>query len=63
MSGAGQTTPLYIQDVLVSFTLGRQRPLSGGVSFQNGGFFSGDKTTLDFGLGGEKTRREPPVRA
>ena len=40
------------QDVQLSFAVGRQRPLSGGVSVQHGSFFSGNKTTVDLGLGG-----------
>ena len=40
------------QDVLTSFEFGRQRKLSGTVSVQHGSFFSGDKTTVGFGLGG-----------
>ena len=40
------------QDVLTSFEFGRQRRLSGTVSVQHGSFFSGDKTTMGFGLGG-----------
>ena len=40
------------QDVQLSFALGRQRPLSGGVSVQHGSFFNGNKTTVDLGLGG-----------
>ena len=40
------------QDVLTSLEFGRQRKLSGTVSVQHGSFFSGDKTTVGFGLGG-----------
>ena len=43
------------QDVLTSFEFGRQRRLSGTVSVQHGSFFSGDKTTVGFGLGGGTT--------
>ena len=44
------------QDVLASLELGRQRKLSGTISVQHGSFFSGDKTTLGFGLGGGGSR-------
>ena len=40
------------QDVLTSLELGRQRRFSGTLSVQHGSFFSGDKTTVGFGLGG-----------
>ena len=40
------------QDVLTSFRFGRQRRLSGNLSFQHGGFYGGEKTTVEFGLGG-----------
>ena len=40
------------QDVLASLELGRQRRISGTVSVQHGSFFSGDKTTVGFGVGG-----------
>ena len=40
------------QDVLTSLEFGRQRKLSGTVSVQHGSFFSGNKTTVGFGLGG-----------
>ena len=40
------------QDVEVSYSLGNQRKVSGGVVVQHGSFFSGRKTTVGFGLGG-----------
>ena len=39
-------------DLLASYVLGRQRKFSGAVSFQHGGFFGGEKTTVGFGFGG-----------
>ena len=39
-------------DVLTSFLFGRQRTFSGAVSVQYGSFFSGAKTSVNFGLGG-----------
>ena len=44
------------QDVLTTYEFGRQRKMSGRVSYQHGSFFSGDKTTVDFGLGGGSGR-------
>ena len=44
------------QDVLASLELGRQRRISGTVSVQHGSFFSGDKTTVGFGVGGGPSR-------
>ena len=44
------------QDVLTSFQFGRQRNVSGTVSVQHGGFFSGDRTTVRFGFGGGGSR-------
>ena len=38
--------------MLAAYELGRQRKFSGRVSFQRGGFFGGEKTTVAFGLGG-----------
>ena len=43
------------QDVRASFEFGRQRKFSGLVAVQHGGFYSGTKTTYDFGLGGGTT--------
>ena len=40
------------QDVEIAYALGQQRRLSGGLTVQHGSFFSGEKTTLGFGLGG-----------
>ena len=40
------------QDVLASYRLGRQRVLSGNIKFQHGSFYDGEKTTVEFGLGG-----------
>jgi hypothetical protein len=40
------------QDVLASYEFGRQRKASGKVLFQHGSFYSGEKTTVEFGLGG-----------
>ena len=40
------------QDVELSYLLGLQRPLSGGLTVQHGSFFSGEKTSVGFGLGG-----------
>ena len=39
------------QDVQTSYTFGQQRRLSGRVSVQHGGFFSGDKTTVGINQG------------
>ena len=39
------------QDVQTGFTFGQQRRLSGRVSVQHGGFFSGDKTTVGVNQG------------
>ena len=39
------------QDVQAGFTFGQQRRLSGRVSVQHGGFFSGDKTTVGVNQG------------
>ena len=44
------------QDVQLSFALGPQRPLSGGLVVQHGSFFGGNKTTVDFGVGGNRGR-------
>ena len=52
---SGVTIPVGgygFQDVEVSYSLGRQRPLSGGLALQRGSFFNGEKTTVRFGLGG-----------
>ena len=43
------------EDVLTTYELGRQRQLSGRLSFQHGGFFGGSKTSVGFGLGGGGT--------
>lgn len=40
------------QDVLTSFEFGRQRRISGRLSAQHGGFYSGTKTSVEFGVGG-----------
>ncbi len=40
------------QDVEVSYSLGTQRRVTGGLVVQHGSFFSGEKTSVDFGLGG-----------
>ena len=40
------------QDVGLSFMLGQQRRLSGTFSVEHGSFFSGEKTSVSFGLGG-----------
>ena len=40
------------EDVQASFTLGQQRRFSGTLSAQHGSFFSGEKTSVSFGLGG-----------
>ena len=39
------------QDVRVSFQLGSQRRLAGGLAVQHGSFFGGDKTSVDFTRG------------
>ena len=39
------------QDVSVSYSLGSQRRISGNLSFQRGGFFSGHITAVGFGRG------------
>ena len=44
------------QDVRAGFELGRQREFSGTLAVQHGGFYSGSKTTLEFGLGGGTSR-------
>ena len=43
------------QDLRASFEFGRQRKFSGLMAVQHGGFYSGTKTTYDFGLGGGTT--------
>ena len=40
------------QDILATYRFGRQRVLSGNVIFQHGSFYGGEKTTVEFGLGG-----------
>ena len=40
------------QDVLASYRFGRQRVLSGNINFQHGSFYGGEKTTVEFGMGG-----------
>ena len=40
------------QDVLTSFEFGQQRRVSGRLSVQHGSFFSGTKTSVEFGVGG-----------
>ena len=40
------------QDVLTSFQFGQQRRFSGALSAQHGSFYSGEKTTVEFGIGG-----------
>ena len=40
------------QDVLTSFEFGRQRRVSGRLSVQHGSFYSGTKTSVEFGVGG-----------
>ena len=40
------------QDVEIAYALGQKRRLSGGLTVQHGSFFSGEKTTVGFGLGG-----------
>ena len=40
------------EDVQASFTLGQQQRFSGTLSAQHGSFFSGEKTSVSFGLGG-----------
>ena len=40
------------RDVLASYRFGRQRALSGNFKLQHGSFYGGDKTTVEFGLGG-----------
>lgn len=40
------------RDVLTSFEFGRQRRVSGRLSAQHGGFYSGTKTSVEFGVGG-----------
>ena len=40
------------QDVELSYSFGPQRRVAGGLTVQHGGFFSGEKTTVAFGLGG-----------
>ena len=44
------------EDVRASLELGRQRKFSGLLAAQHGTFFSGTKTTLEFGLGGGTSR-------
>ncbi len=39
-------------DTELSYSLGQQRRVSGGLMVQHGSFFSGEKTTVGFGLGG-----------
>ena len=39
-------------DVEASYTLGRQRRVSGTLSVQHGDFYGGEKTTVNFGFGG-----------
>ena len=39
-------------DVEASYTLGRQRRVSGTLSLQHGDFYGGEKTTVNFGFGG-----------
>ena len=46
------------QDVQTGFTFGLQRRLSGRVSVQHGGFFSGNKTTVSIGQGRNQVRLE-----
>ena len=40
------------QDVRAALDLGRQRKFSGRLAVQHGSFYSGNKTTVEFGLGG-----------
>ena len=40
------------QDVRTSFQFGPQRRISGAVTVQHGSFFSGEKTSVELGLGG-----------
>ena len=40
------------QDVRTSYSFGSQRRLAGRLSAQHGSFFSGEKTSVSFGLGG-----------
>ena len=46
------------EDVLTTYELGRQRKLSGRLTFQHGGFFGGSKTSLGIGGGGRGGRLE-----
>ena len=40
------------QDVELSYSLGRQRRFAGDLTVQHGSFYSGEKTTMSFGLAG-----------
>ena len=51
----GVTIPVggySFQDVRTSYSFGSQRRLAGRLSAQHGSFFSGEKTSVSFGLGG-----------
>ena len=49
------------QDVRASLTLGSQRRLAGTVAVQHGGFFSGDRTSVDFTRGHLEITRQLSV--
>ena len=51
---SGVTIPVggyRFHDVLTSYEFGQQRAFSGTLSVQHGSFFSGNKTSVEFGLG------------
>ena len=51
----GVTIPVggySFQDVRTSYSFGSQRRLAGRLSAQHGSFFSGEKTSVSFGIGG-----------